>query len=149
MYQVITLQGGSRHLNLCQAEGFQHQRCLFLGIVSVRFILVEYYSNITKSQNSEKFENQNIHSPYSNSSIDSIYSCKCMNSDSLPPPTIPVCPHIHSPYSSIDSIYSCKCMNSDSFFILYPKFYIYWRDIHQLSIWLLQYWQCPGWMTSL
>ncbi len=32
MYQVITLQEGSRHLNLCQDEGFRHQRCLFLFI---------------------------------------------------------------------------------------------------------------------
>ncbi len=31
MYQVITLQEGSRHLNLCRAEGFWHQRCLFLN----------------------------------------------------------------------------------------------------------------------
>ncbi len=29
MYQVITLQGGSRNLNLYWAEGFRHQRCPF------------------------------------------------------------------------------------------------------------------------
>ncbi len=29
MYQVITLQGGSQHLNLYWAEGYRHQGCLF------------------------------------------------------------------------------------------------------------------------
>ncbi len=35
MYQVITLQGGSQHLNLCRAEGFRHQICLFLALLMI------------------------------------------------------------------------------------------------------------------
>ncbi len=33
MHQVVTLQGWSRHLNLCRAEAFRHQRCLLLPFI--------------------------------------------------------------------------------------------------------------------
>ncbi len=47
IYQVITLQGGSSYLNLCQAEGFRHQRCLF--IFCRELIGLKFSSNIMYS----------------------------------------------------------------------------------------------------
>ncbi len=35
MHDVVTLRGGSRHLNLCWAKGFRHQRCLFLILARI------------------------------------------------------------------------------------------------------------------
>ncbi len=32
LHHVVTLQGGSWHINLCQAEGFRHQRSLIFSL---------------------------------------------------------------------------------------------------------------------
>ncbi len=51
MCQVITLQGGSRHLNLYWAEGFRHHWCLFFCVMIYTYKLLQVFPQKASEEN--------------------------------------------------------------------------------------------------